>query len=351
MDNFYEALDRGVTHQALDHTHITALLGANEAQRALLYNLADRVRTQFVGDAVHLRGIIEFSNYCSGGCRYCGLRSGNRAIARYRMELPEILEAARGAAALGLKTIVLQSGEDPYYTVEKICGIIASIKGEMDVAVTLSLGMRPRQELAAFRRAGADRYLLKHETADAGLFAKMRPGTFLEDRVGCLKVLKELGFQAGSGFMVGLPGQNLGIMARDIELLRRLEVEMAGMGPFVPSPGTPLGGYPGGNLEGTLIAIAVTRLVLPGINIPATTALGTIHPKGRQLALGCGANVVMPNVTPLKYRRHYAIYPNKSGIDRDAEVSVQQVLSLLEEIGRPVGRGYGAARAIIAGEN
>ncbi|MFZ5642814.1 MAG: [FeFe] hydrogenase H-cluster radical SAM maturase HydE [Bacillota bacterium] len=344
MAGFRGVLEKAAeNYKALELKDVIELLGAGPEERPLLYAEADRVRSARVGEDVHLRGIIEFSNHCACLCRYCGLRKGNRAIERYRMQPDEILESARNAAGLGLKTIVLQSGEDPFYTQNILSEIIFSIKKELDVAVTLSVGVRPSDELAAFRKAGADRYLLKHETADPGLFAALRPGTFLKERVSNLRHLKDLGFQAGSGNMVGLPGQTVHTVARDLLLMRELNVEMAGIGPFIPHPGTPLGEYPPGNLHITLTTLAVARLVMPGIHLPATTALATLHRDGRRLALQCGANVIMPNVTPLKYRPHYSIYPNKTGIDREPGEAVSEAVSLIEGIGRGVGRGYGHA--------
>ncbi|HBV99198.1 MAG: biotin synthase [Peptococcaceae bacterium BICA1-7] len=341
MDLFEEALAKaGENCRELSFEDIKALLGAGESERPRLYALADRVRSRLLGEEVYLRGIIEFSNYCSGACFYCGLRSGNKGVRRYRMEPSEILEAAGEAAGMGLKTIVLQSGEDPFYTVEILTGVIWEIK-KLDVAVTLSLGLRSPEDLRAFKEAGADRYLLKHETADADLFARLRPGTTLEDRVGSLRLLKRLGYQVGSGGMVGLPGQTVPAVARDLLLMRDLDVEMAGLGPFIPHPGTPLGGSPAGSLEMTLTILAVARLVLPDAHLPATTALGTINPRGRGLALRCGANVIMPNVTPQRYRSHYSIYPGKTGIDRDPFTSVREMRLLIESLGRSEGTGYG----------
>lgn len=320
---------------------IMVLLQASPGERQILYRRADETRYRMVGDEVHLRGIIEFSNHCASNCLYCGLRAGNREIVRYRMEPWEIVSAARHAAGMGLKTIVLQSGQDPFYTVEVLVEIISAIKREMDVAVTLSLGLRPKRDLLSFKEAGADRYLLKHETADPELFAALRPGTGLEERVGCLRALKEMGYQVGSGCIIGLPGQTEETLARDLLLLKSLDVEMAGIGPFVPSPRTPLGLSPGGDLETTLTAIAIARLLVPHAHIPATTALGTMHPHGRRLALQCGANVIMPNVTPKKFRPHYSIYPNKLGYDKDPEISVKEIRSLIMDMGRVPGTGYG----------
>lgn len=326
---------------ALSPSALLTLLSADPADSGTLFAAADLVREHNLGDEVHLRGIIEFSNCCVKNCRYCGLRRDNRRLVRYRLGPDEILTAAREAAALGIKTIVLQSGEDPYYSADMLAGLIYRLKEELDVAVTLSLGDRPREDYRLMRRAGADRYLLKHETADPALFAALRPGTTLTDRLRHLYWLRELGYEVGSGNMVGLPGQTLNTLVEDILLLRELGVEMAGIGPFIPHPDTPLTGCPAGSLELTLKVLAVTRLVLPRAHLPATTALGSIHPDGRRRGLLCGADVIMPNVTPLLYRSRYQIYPGKVGLSATPSEAVAAARSLIQSLGRRVGRGYG----------
>lgn len=322
---------------------VVLLLGATPEERKLLYEQADIQRTRWMGSEVHLRGIIEFSNCCTLNCLYCGLRADNKKLKRYRMITGEIISAARIAAGMGLKTIVLQSGQDPYYKKEVLSEIIVALKEDLDVAVTLSLGVRSSKDLRAFREAGADRYLLKYETSDPGLFEKLRPGTNLGDRLECLCLLKETGFQVGSGNIIGLPGQTLATLARDILLLRELDVDMAGVGPFVPHPDTPLGRHDRGVLEKTLNALAVTRLLMPHVHLPATTALDAVHPRGRRLGLQCGANVVMPNVTPGHYREHYSIYPNKPGWDGDPRTTVKEIRAMISEMGRSEGKGHGHA--------
>ncbi len=318
-----------------------ALLEADPVNRHCLLRLADGVRSRRMGEEVHLRGVIEFSNYFSSRCLYCGLRSGNRRLIRYRMEPGEILAAARAAARLGLKTIVLQSGEDHYYTVDTLTRIISKIKDSLDVAVTLSVGLRPYGDLLAFRNAGADRYLLKFETADPLLFTRLRPGTTLSDRIKSIRQLKHIGYQVGAGSIVGLPGQTSRTIARDILLLRKLDVEMAGIGPFIPHPGTPLGGNPPGSLETTLTVLAIVRLLMPQLHLPATTALDAISKEGRRLALQYGSNVIMPNVTPARYRPFYSIYPGKAGGNLDPATAVEEVRSWIESLGRTAGSGYG----------
>ena len=325
----------------LDKEDILSLLSAGPSEAEELFAAADAVRARFLGEEVHLRGIIEFSNYCIKNCLYCGLRKDNKRLVRYRLKPDEILAAARKISSLGLKTVVLQSGEDPYYKGSVLAGIISQIKDELDVAVTLSVGDRSREDYALFRRAGADRYLLKHETSNPQLFSALRPGTQLKDRLLRLEWLKELGYQVGAGNMVGLPGQTLDSLAGDICLMRELDVEMAGIGPFIPHPDTPLANSTGGTLEMTLKVLAVTRLVLPHTHLPATTAAASVHPNGRVLALKCGANVVMPNMTPAAQRPNYSIYPGKLGSDSTPEDSFICALGDIKKAGRRPGKDYG----------
>ncbi len=326
------------THR-LSREQMVALLSGE--QDAWLFERADRMRAEVFGDAVHLRGIIEFSNHCAQNCFYCGLRRDNLTLERYRMSADEILETAQEAASAGLKTIVLQSGEDPYYSAAMLAQIISRLKDACDVAVTVSVGDRSRADYELLRKAGADRYLLKHETADPDLFTALRPGTTLQRRLQSMAWLRELGFQIGSGTMVGLPGQTLDTLAQDILLLQELDVEMAGIGPFIPHHNTPLSNAAGGDVTMTLRVLAVTRLVLPFAHLPATTALATIQPNGRQLALQHGANVIMPNLTPAQYRRLYEIYPNKKCIGEEPAQALTDTASLLAQLGRRVSGEYG----------
>ncbi|MDI7245931.1 MAG: [FeFe] hydrogenase H-cluster radical SAM maturase HydE [Bacillota bacterium] len=320
---------------------IVALLEAGPGEQRTLFALADEVRRGFMGDAVHLRGIIEFSNYCVRNCVYCGLRRDNRRLVRYRMSVDEIVQVSARAAAAGYRTIVLQSGDDLHYRAEDIARMVEGIKQAVDVAVTLSVGERSRQEYAIMRRAGADRFLLKHETADPGLYSRLHPGMTLEGRLECLAHLRGLGFQVGSGNIVGLPGQTARTLAKDIMLLRSLDVEMAGIGPFIPHPDTPLASRPPGDLSMSLRTLAVARLVLPLAHLPATTALATLHPDGRRMGLECGANVVMPNVTPLEFRRLYEIYPGSIALAAPDDGGLAQIRALLSGLGRQVSHTCG----------
>ncbi|MDD2421108.1 MAG: [FeFe] hydrogenase H-cluster radical SAM maturase HydE [Heliobacteriaceae bacterium] len=341
---FLAAFERAATGKTLAFEDILALLQATAAERPLLYRLADQVRAQTMGETIYLRGIIEFSNYCSRNCLYCGLRRDNRELVRYRMTGPEIIAAARVAADRGIETIVLQSGEDGGYPAAELARTIKALKAELAVTVTLSAGDRSRADYVLWRQAGADRYLLKHETADARLFSRLRPGTGLAGRLTRLGWLQALGYQTGAGNIVGLPGQTLAMLARDILLLRRLKVTMAGIGPFIAHAATPLAGCPNGDPALTLNVLAVTRLVLPGAYLPATTALASIDPAGREQALQAGANVVMVNMTPPAYREHYFLYPGKAGSTLTPVENLEQILSLIHNLrGRKAGDQDGRA--------
>lgn len=310
--------------EKLTPSEIAGLLNLERTDLEFLLHTADRVRARFVGDAVHLRAIIEFSNYCRCQCRYCGLNAANRSLKRYRMTPDEILETAHRAADLGLRTIVLQSGEDPGYPTGNLCEVIHRLKQETGAAITLSLGEKSGEDYAVFREAGADRYLLKHETADPELYRRMHPGTSLTTRLAHLRYLQKLGYQVGTGCIVGLPGQTLVSLAEDLRLIRELEVDMAGIGPFIPHPATGLGGHPSGSLKLTLKVLAAARLALPRMHLPATTALSTLHPDGLHLGLTSGANVVMLDATPAVYRQHYDLYPRPAAgelVDRYHRVS------------------------------
>lgn len=338
---FAETLERAADGMELSGEDLQVLLGADEEESACLFKLADEVRSRFVGEDVHLRGIIEFSNYCAGNCLYCGLRRNNRRLVRYRMTPAEIREGARRAAGLGCRTIVLQSGEDGFYTGGVLADLVSMLKRDLDVAVTLSIGDRTRSEYAILKEAGADRYLLKHETSDPCLFGALRPGTTLEERLKRIAWLKELGYQVGSGNIVGLPGQTMETLAGDILLLHGMGVEMAGIGPFIPGDRMPLGRFPPGALEQVLKTLALVRLVLPRSHLPATTAVATVDPLGRARALKCGANVIMPNMTPLPYRRDYHIYPGKAGLLETPEESYAKAVRTVESAGRRVARDFG----------
>lgn len=318
----------------------------DEKNEAELFRQADLVRKQYVGDEVHLRGLIEFSNICRNNCMYCGIRKDNKKLSRFRIEPDELVKTVQKAVNLGFRTIVMQSGEDMYYTRDKLCRIIAAIK-KFDVAVTLSVGERTFADYKAFREVGADRYLMRIETTDKDLYHRLNPKMSWDYRYECLLMLKELGYELGSGIMVGLPGQSLKSIAEDLLFLKRLDVDMAGIGPFIPHQETPLANSSGGSLHLALRTMAIMRLLLPDINIPATTAMESLHPKGRILALQSGANVVMPNITEGEYRRLYQLYPGKICIN-ETPVQCRSCIGLkIMSIGRKIGMGYGSRKKVL----
>jgi biotin synthase len=328
----------GVTNDTLDKSAIIELLTTAPADE--LYRRADDVRREAVGDAVHLRGLIEFSNICRNDCLYCGIRRGNRQVQRYRMTDEELVETAKRATALGFQTIVLQSGEDMHFDQARMCHIIEQIK-RLDVALTLSVGERDYEDYKAFRDAGADRFLMRIETTDRDLYNRLNPGMSWERRHECLLMIRDLGYELGSGIMVGLPGQTVESIADDLLYLKDIGIDMAGIGPFIPHPETPLANESGGTLEQALRTMAVMRLLMPDINIPATTAMESLHPQGRIMALQAGANVVMPNVTEGEYRRLYELYPGKICVN-DTPAHCRSCIGLkIRSIGRTIGQGRG----------
>jgi len=319
----------------LTKAEIIDLLSNKEPHK--LYLKADEVRKQNLGDEVHLRALVEFSNICRNNCMYCGLRKDNKHITRYRLTKEEIIETAKKAVDLGFKTIVLQSGEDMYFDEKVMCEIISAIK-KYDVALTLSIGERTYKEYKAFKDAGADRYLMRIETTNKDLYHKLDPNMSWDNRHKCLLQIKELGYELGSGIMVGLPNQTIESIAGDLLYLRDIEVDMAGIGPFIPHPQTPLSNQSGGTLDLSLRTMAVMRLLLEDINIPATTAMEVLHPNGQILALQSGANVIMPNLTSATCRRLYELYPNKEKSVQPLEVVAQK----LHSINRTISKGYGS---------
>ena len=317
-----------------------------------LFERADAVRRSHVGDEIHLRGLIEISSYCVRQCHYCGLRSA-RSMPRYRMSREEILAGAHRAVELGFGTVVLQAGEDYGIEAPWLAEILLTIKKEMPLAITLSLGERLPGELRLWRDAGADRYLLRFETSDPALYAAIHPrrGAAVSDRIALLGELREMGYEIGSGVMVGIPGQTCEMLARDIELFQALDLDMVGIGPFLTHPDTPLGapGVPTAgpdqvpSSEGMVLkALALTRLVCPQANLPSTTALATINTiDGREHGLESGANVFMPVLTPAPYRQMYEIYPGKACIDEDATQCNRCLRDRIKRLGRSVGTGPG----------
>ncbi len=339
---FNEILNKALVTGDLSREEIVFLLSLeDEADVKRLLETADAVRQACVGDDVYIRGLIEFSNMCARNCSYCGIRADNPDVHRYRMPIDEIIETAEHVVSKGIGTIVLQSGEDPWFTADRMREIIRGIKARADCAITLSIGERTYDEYKAMKEAGADRFLLRHETAVRSLYEKLHPDCSFDERQRCLNDLKSLGYQVGAGCMVGLPWQTVEDMAEDIVFVRDLNADMVGIGPFIPHPGTPLGDHPAGTLAQTLKMVALARIATRNGLLPATTAVGSIDPFGREKALKAGANVVMPNYTPLKYRVDYEIYPDKKCINEDPEQCHGCMQARILSTGRTIGTGPG----------
>jgi len=327
----------------------------NPARLAELWQQADLTRQREVGGDVHLRGLVEISNYCIRLCAYCGLRAPNSGLQRYRMTADEIMTSVRMAVGFGYGTVVLQSGEDPGIGTRWMADLIRRIKAETPLAVTLSLGERADEDFAAWREAGADRYLLRFETSNAALYDRLHPSLpgRRSDRLAMLRRLRQLGYEVGSGVMIGIPGQTYDDLAADIALFADLDLDMIGVGPYLLHPDTPLGDpefrplVPDGdqvpnNELMTYKVIALARLVCPRANIPSTTALATLNrAQGRELGLVRGANVIMPNLTPPQYRALYEIYPNKACIAETGAACYACLVERIEGLGRRAGAGRG----------
>ncbi|MCA6072342.1 MAG: [FeFe] hydrogenase H-cluster radical SAM maturase HydE [Endomicrobium sp.] len=331
-------LEKAVQSHNLNEKEILYLLKTKDEKK--LFNTANETRKKYVGDEVHLRALVEFSNYCKQNCLYCGLRRDNSKVKRYRIDPQYIIELAKKAKSYGYKTIVLQSGEDSYYTVERMARIISHIK-DLDIALTLSIGEKTFEEYKTYRDAGTDRYLLRIETTDENLYAKLNPGMSLKNRMQCIENIKNLGYEVGSGIIVGLPGQTLESIAKDIIYLKSIPVDMAGIGPFIYHPNTSIENIEGNFFNLSLKIMAVLRLILPDINIPATTAMETLNPNGRLIALQSGANVVMPNATETIYRRHYEIYPGKICLGDSPAHCRSCIENKIKSINRYVSSGKG----------
>lgn len=315
----------------------------NEETAEYLFKKAVKVRQKYYGNDVYIRGLIEFTNYCKNDCLYCGIRRSNKNAERYRLSKGDILYCCREGYSLGYRTFVLQGGEDPFFTPEKIADIVKSIKNEYpDCAVTLSVGEHPREVYKLWREAGADRYLLRHETADREHYKKLHPPQMMfKNRRRCLYDLKKLGYQTGCGFMVGSPGQTAESLAEDLLFIKELNPEMVGIGPFIPQHDTPFGKERAGTLELTLFMLGLIRLMIPNVLLPATTALGTIDPNGRELGILAGANVCMPNLSPLDVRKKYSLYDNKICTGDESAQCRSCLESRMEEIGYKIAVNRG----------
>ena len=284
----------------------------NKTTTAYLHDRAHEKRLSVYGNKVFMRGLIEFTNYCKSNCMYCGIRRDNKKADRYRLDTETILDCCSQGYELGYRTFVLQGGEDPFYSDEDVVGLIKAIKSNHpDCAITLSIGEKSKDSYQLYKDAGADRYLLRHETNTKSLYERLHPEMSYEARIKCLEDLKEIGFQVGAGFMVGLPGQGNEDYVGDLLFLKKLQPHMVGIGPFIPQQDTPLAGAASGTLETTCIMLSLVRLLLPKVLLPATTALGSLDSKGRERGLQAGGNVVMPNLSPTNVRDKYLLYDGK----------------------------------------
>lgn len=321
----------------------TILRDYTEEDRLYAATLARAASQANFGNEIYMRALLEFSNYCKNNCYYCGIRAGNKETTRYRLTPDEILAGVLEADKLGYRTVVLQSGDDPWFTQERMVTLIQRIRTLLpDIALTLSLGERPREDYVAFFEAGAERYLLRQETSSPTHYSKLHPVRMsMHTRHACLHDLREIGYQTGAGFMVGSPGQGIEELAEDYLFIQDLKPHMIGIGPFLPHHATPFKDEPAGSFESTLFCVSLLRLLDPELNLPATTAMGTIRPTGREQAILSGANVLMPNLTPTATRPLYTLYDNKICLDDDAETSQEDLSGRLRKIGYIMSSGRG----------
>ena len=336
MNRITELIDKLEREHILPKSELVEIiLGHTPESDEYLFEKARAVREKIYGRDVYMRGLIEFTNYCKNDCLYCGIRRSAKGAERYRLTEEQILECCETGHELGFRTFVLQGGEDGFYTDDKIVSIVSQIKEKFpDCAVTLSIGEKSRESYEKFRNAGADRYLLRHETANSEHYGKLHPKELsLENRMRCLADLKELGFQTGCGFMVGSPYQTAENLAEDLLYIHDLKPHMVGIGPFVPHHDTPFAEEQQGSLETTLLLLGMIRLILPNVLLPATTALGTIHPKGREMGILAGANVVMPNLSPKDVRKKYLLYDNKICTGDEAAECIACLGRRMESVG------------------
>ena len=334
-------MDTALLIEKLNNTHslnkdeALQLIKQGAQHKNLLFALAQETAQKSFGRQIFVRGLIEFTNYCKNDCYYCGIRRSNKNAARYRLTQEEILECCQAGYGLGFRTFVLQGGEDYFYSDDNIAAIVRAIKAQHpDCAVTLSIGERSRETYALWKQAGADRYLLRHETADCAHYAKLHPAELsVQNRQNCLYTLKELSYQAGAGFMVGSPYQTPENLADDLMFLQKLRPQMIGIGPFIPHHDTPFKDEPAGSVELTLVLLAVLRLLFPHVLLPATTALGTLAPGGRLLGIKAGANVIMPNLSPQNVRGKYLLYDNKLHTGAEAAEALNELQREVAYIG------------------
>jgi biotin synthase len=339
------AVQKAYLSNSLTHEEIVGILSSDEYNDSLFYH-ADLTRKKQNGDDVHLKGLLEFSNICSRNCCYCGLRRQNRNLKRYMLKPKEIIELAKKAITYGYKTIVLQSGESNIYDIDEFCHVIRSIR-DMGAHVTLSIGEKSEEEYIAYKNAGANRYLLRIETTDEKLYKKLHPSMSHENRFNCLKILQKLGYETGSGSIVGLPKQSISSIADDILFFKNSGFDMIGIGPFISSENTPLHGEKNGSFRMALKVMAIIRLLMPKINIPASTAMETLDKNGRIIALQSGANVVMPVITEGEYRSLYRLYPGKICLNDTPSHCRSCISGKIRSIGRGISQTNGDSNNFI----
>ncbi len=336
MNNLFLLVDRLAQNHSLELKEYEELIQNRTPElQEYVREKAENTRKSVYGNSVFIRGLIEISNICKNDCYYCGIRRGNKACERYRLSKEEILSCCNEGYSLGFRTFVLQGGEDGFFTDEIICEIVNEIKRKYpDCAVTLSLGERSKESYQRLYDAGADRYLLRHETADSDHYGKLHPqGMSFDTRMKCLENLKEIGFQTGCGFMVGSPFQANETLARDLKFIEEFKPQMCGIGPFITHKATPFRDYPSGSFELTIYLLSLIRLIHPNILLPATTALGTIHPAGRETGILAGANVIMPNLSPQDSRKKYELYDNKLTSGNESAQEIENLKNSMKNIG------------------
>jgi biotin synthase len=327
----------------LEDVKLKSIIESNDS-RVLdhLYNRSMEKKTRYYDKSVYMRGLIEFTNICKQNCNYCGLRRDNKNVDRYRLTMEQIMDCCHTGYKLGYRTFVLQGGEDSYFTDEKLVKLITNIKSNHpEAAITLSIGEKSYESYEKYFHAGADRFLLRHETADKDLYESLHPGMSFNNRIRCLNDMKKIGYQIGAGFMTGLPGQTAEHLVKDLRFLKTLDPQMIGIGPFIPHSETPLGNFTGGTVNLTLKMVALTRLMIPKALLPSTTALGTLDSLGREKAIKAGANVVMPNLSPINVREKYEIYENKICTGDEAAHCRQCIEKRINSTGSYVDMGRG----------
>ena len=347
MDDLQQLVQKLQNTRHLEKEEWAALIrGRTDILAEYVFSLARKERHQHYGHDVYIRGLIEFTNYCKNDCYYCGIRKSNAGVMRYRLGEEQILSCCSAGYALGFRTFVLQGGEDGWFTDERMVRIVGAIKSRFpDCAVTLSIGERSKESYQALFQAGADRYLLRHETFNAAHYSLLHPSSLTAaSRQKCLWTLKDIGYQVGAGFMVGAPGQTPEYLAEDLLFLEKLKPHMVGIGPFIPHHATPFAGEPAGTLEETLFLLGLIRLLLPKVLLPATTALGTIAPNGRELGILSGANVIMPNLSPADVRENYTLYDNKLCTGAEAAAGIQELKDRMRAIGYQIVTDRGDSR-------